>query len=197
LPVYRPADLESANRGLSPDAEFDAEREKDLEGRSEIIVGHWQAAARSVIETQKLFKNQTQLKESIKTLRRADRIIRQINPWFKDDPRVRSIMVQVEDPAPNALERFRGPETYFVCPPKDKLASMAAADQEKGILEIAADWLSEIKPPQGGRQIKLVIALCANELAALYQKHGKPNWKRVGEILERAFNEPRHSNPGR
>jgi hypothetical protein len=114
------------------------------------------------------------LKDTIKNLKRADRLIKQLRPWLREDARVPWIKVEYVKQGTKATMKA----TDFLCMP-----------DEKGLLEWVAAWLSEIKP-LGGRIPEMALYHCAEELLTLLkEKTGNYRWAKVGEILKIAFSQ--------
>ena len=139
-----------------------------LEMQIEIIVAKWKAINKKFEQDFRWFTDPSQLKEDIKTIRRADRLMKRLAPWLTTDERVDTIIVQSD---------------------RDKRSWQGKAiDYFAGVgLDWVADWLAEITQ-KGGRLPEAMIANCAEELAATFKERtGKYRWRKVGEIIAKHF----------
>jgi hypothetical protein len=138
------------------------------------VVFKWLSSYKFFREAQKLFASKQRLKESIRAMRRADRLLGQLLPYLRNDPRVPSIRVE-----------YIGRNRWMNL----KATDFLHLPGEKGILEWIADWISEIKP-QRGRPPQTVLANCAEELAAVFKERtGRSRWEKVGQVVAKAFAE--------
>ena len=139
-----------------------------LERQIEITVAKWKPIHKKFQQDFRWFTDATQLKEEIKTIRRADRLLKRLAPWLRSDDRVDRILVK----------SFRDNVSW-----QGKVIDYYA---EVG-LNWVADWLAEITQ-KGGRVPEAMIANCAEELAATFKEHtGKSKWAKVGEIMAEHF----------
>jgi hypothetical protein len=164
-----------SNLDLSPDRDFDAEkdmRKTVLERQIETVVHKWLASYKFLGQAHKLFSNRGRLDDAIHIFRRADELLAQLQPYLREDARVPSIRVE-----------YIG---------NDKIVNLMATDflrvpGEKGLLRWIVDWISEIRP-QAGRPPNTVMADCAEELATVFRERtGKSRWEKTGQIVATGF----------
>jgi len=141
-----------------------------LERQIDQIVSKWKPAHRKFMGDFKWLLNESQRRDAISTLKKADRILKRLTDWLRTDPRVPTI--NVEDLKQGSWVQM-------------KATDYLAGD---GIAWVV-NWLSEINQ-KGGRPPEAMIANCAEELAALFKSEtGQDNWNRVGKIVAEAFPE--------
>jgi hypothetical protein len=168
-------EFDLSNLDLSPDAVFDAEKERRktlLERQIETVVHKWLLAYNFFRQAHKLFSNKGRLDEAINTFRRADGLLAQLQPYLREDARVPSIRVE-----------YIGHDKWLNL----KATDFLRVPGEKGLLSWIADWISEIRP-QAGRPPNTVMADCAEELAALFKERtGRGRWEKIGQIVAKGF----------
>ena len=164
-----------SNLDLSPDRDFDAEkdmRKTVLERQIETVVHEWLVSYKFFKQAHKLFSNSARLDEAIRTFRRADGLLTQLQPYLREDARVPSIRVE-----------YIGYDKWLNL----KATDFLRVPGEKGVLSWIADWISEIKP-QAGRPPNTVMADCAEELATVFRERtGRSRWEKIGQIVAKGF----------
>ncbi|MBI4284156.1 MAG: hypothetical protein HY663_06785 [Chloroflexi bacterium] len=145
-------------------------RKTPLERQIDQIVSKWKPAHRKFMRDFRWLLNESQRRDVISTLKKADRVLKRLADWLRTDPRVPTVNIQ-------DLK-------------KGVWAQMKVTDYlAGGGLEWVAGWLSEINQ-KGGRPPEAMIARCAEEVADLFKREtGECKWNRVGEIVAKAFPE--------